>query len=94
MGDASELPAVWTGVDAQEYHGGECPIDWSLIDDAMAEAKGDHILAYNLLTNSALMARDEGNLELCSYMACHALVAFNYGPDYINGFPLPSTDDK
>ena len=72
-------PKVWRGVDAQDFHNGECPIDWQLIDSLQIEEGLDRYDLYSMFMNWATHARDiEEDLELCSYFACQGITALNY----------------
>ena len=73
------LPTYWRGVDAHALPNNEVLIDWRMLREVMDEVEGNPISAYNLLSNLAIDARDEGELAECGYLASHALVALNYG---------------
>ena len=79
MNTTKQLPTYWRGVDAQALPGGEVLIDWTLVRNTLDEVEGNVIHAYNLLSNLAIDARDEGELAECGYLASHALVCLNYG---------------
>nr|BAR30323.1 hypothetical protein [uncultured Mediterranean phage uvMED] len=71
-------PSVWTGVDAKEDFGGECPISWMDIEWVAETVGYDPCDIYNAFMGIAVDAKKDGDNKACSWFASQGLAAMNY----------------